>query len=52
MTFQAFRFIQTSNNYIEGDGFIVDNFQISGYPTGSMGDFNTDAEVNIFDILG
>ena len=40
------------NNYIEGDGFIVDNFQISGYPTGSMGDFNSDAEVNIFDILG
>ena len=52
MDITSFRFILTSNNYIEGDGFIVDNFQISGYPTGSMGDFNSDAEVNIFDILG
>ena len=48
----SFRFIQTSNNYIEGDGFVVDNFQISGYPIGLMGDFNSDTEVNIFDILG
>ena len=32
--------------------FIVDNFQISGYPIGSMGDFNSDARVDIFDILG
>ena len=47
----SFRFIQTSNNYIEGDGF-VDNFKISGYPIGLYGDFNSDAEVNIFDILG
>ena len=48
----SFRFILTSNNYIEGDGFVVDNFQISGYPIGLMGDFNSDTEVNIFDILG
>ena len=48
----SFRFIQTSNNYIEGDGFVVDNFQISGYPVGLIGDFNSDTEVNIFDILG
>jgi len=48
----SLRFIQTSNNYIEGDGFVVDNFQISGYPIGLMGDFNSDTEVNIFDILG
>ena len=48
----SFRFIQTSNNYIEGDGFVVDNFKISGYPLGLYGDFNSDAEVNIFDILG
>ncbi len=48
----SFRFIQTSNNYIEGDGFVVDNFQISGYPVGLIGDFNSDIEVNIFDILG
>ena len=25
----SFRFVQTSNNYVEGDGFVVDNFQIS-----------------------
>ena len=48
----SIRFILTSNNYIEGDGFVVDNFQISGYPIGLMGDFNSDTEVNIFDILG
>ena len=48
----SFRFIQTSNNYIEGDGFVVDNFQLSGYPIGLIGDFNSDTEVNIFDILG
>ena len=52
MDITSFRFILTSNNYIEGDGFIVDNFQISGYPVGSMGDFNSDARVDIFDILG
>ena len=52
MDITSFRFILTSNNYIEGDGFIVDNFQISGYPIGSMGDFNSDARVDIFDILG
>ena len=47
-----FRFIQTSDNYVEGSGFSLDNFQILGYPSGSMGDFNLDEEVDIFDILG
>ena len=48
----GFRFIQTSDNFVEGDGFSLDNFQILGYPTGLIGDFNSDAGVDIFDILG
>ena len=52
LTVSGFRFIQTSDNYVEGNGFIVDNFQILGYPTGLVGDFNSDADVDIFDILG
>ena len=48
----GFRFIQTSDNFVEGDGFSLDNFQILGYPTGLMGDFNSDSVVDIFDILG
>ncbi len=47
----GFRFIQTSDNFVEGDGFSLDNFQVLGYPTGSMGDFNSDSVVDIFDIL-
>ncbi len=34
------------------DGFSLDNFQILGYPSGLMGDFNSDSGVDIFDILG
>jgi len=48
----GFRFIQTSDNFVEGDGFSLDNFQILGYPSGLMGDFNSDSGVDIFDILG
>ena len=49
---EGFRFIQTSDNFVEGDGFSIDNFQILGYPSGMMGDFNSDAAVDIYDILG
>jgi len=49
---EGFRFIQTSDNFVEGDGFSLDNFQILGYPSGLMGDFNSDSGVDIFDILG
>ncbi len=52
LTVSGFRFIQTSDNYVEGNGFVIDNFQILGYPTGLVGDFNSDADVDIFDILG
>ena len=48
----GFRFIQTSDNFVEGDGFTVDDFTISGFPNGMMGDFNLDSEINIFDLLG
>jgi len=48
----SFRFIQTSDNYVEGDGFIIDNFTISGFPGGLLGDFNSDFEIDLFDILG
>ena len=49
---EGFRFIQTSDNFVEGDGFSIDNFQILGYPSGMIGDFNSDAVIDIYDILG
>ena len=48
----AFRFIQDSDQYVEGDGFVFDNFSINGYLLGSSGDFTSDGIVNIFDIIG
>ena len=48
----GFRFIQTSDNFVEGDGFTIDDFSISGFPTGLMGDYNLDASVDIYDLLG
>ena len=51
-TITGFRFIQTSDNFTEGDGFIVDDFSISGFPAGMMGDYNLDASVDIYDLLG
>lgn len=47
----SFRFIQTSDNFVEGDGFTFDDFSILGFPLGLMGDFNMDMSVNIFDLL-
>ena len=48
----GFRFIQTSDNFVEGDGFTIDDFSISGFPNGMMGDYNLDASVDIYDLLG
>jgi len=48
----GFRFIQTSDNYVEGDGFTVDDFTILGFPYGLVGDFDSDNYVGILDILG
>ena len=48
----GFRFIQTSDNFVEGDGFVFDNFSLMGFPTGTMGDFNLDTSLDIFDLLG
>ena len=51
VNFEKFRFIQTSDQYVEGGGFLVDDFQIKGYPQGQIGDFNLDTEVDIYDLL-
>ena len=51
VNFEKFRFIQTSDEYVEGGGFLVDDFQITGYPQGQIGDFNLDNEVDIYDLL-
>ena len=48
----GFRFIQTSDNFVEGDGFTVDDFSILGFPSGLMGDYNADSLVDIYDLLG
>lgn len=49
--FERFRFIQTSDQFVEGDGFFIDDFMITGYPQGQLGDFNLDDRVDIFDLL-
>ena len=48
----GFRFIQTSDDYEEGDGFMFDDFSILGFPSGIVGDYNMDSFVDINDILG
>ena len=48
----GFRFVQSSDNFVEGDGFTIDDFSISGFPAGIMGDYNLDASVDIYDLLG
>jgi len=48
----GFRFIQTSDNAVEGDGFIVDDFSIFGMPAFQIGDYNLDNSVDILDVLG
>ena len=48
----GFRFVQSSDNFVEGDGFTIDDFSISGFPNGMMGDFNLDASVDIYDLVG
>ena len=47
----AFRFIQTSDNYQEGDGFSIDDFTILGYTQSLQGDFIPDGTVDIIDVL-
>lgn len=48
----GFRFIQTSDYYVEEDGFTFDDFSVSGFPISLQGDFNLDGRVNIYDVLG
>ena len=48
----GFRFMQTSDNYVEGDGFTIDNFRILGISSYKFGDFNADNSVDILDVFG
>ena len=48
----SFRFVQDSDQFVEGDGFVFDNFSINGFSLGLSGDFTSDGVVNIFDIIG
>ena len=48
----GFRFIQTSDNAVEKDGLIVDDFSILGMPAFQIGDYNLDHIVDIMDVLG
>ena len=48
----AFRFIQNSDQFIEGDGFVIDEFSINGYSIGMAGDYFPDGNINIYDIIG
>ena len=47
----AFRFIQTSDNYQEGDGFSIDDFTILGYTQSLQGDLIPDGTIDIIDVL-
>ena len=47
----SFRFMQTSDNFINGDGFSVDNFTITGYPSKIQGDINSDSILGIMDVI-
>ena len=46
-----FRFILDSDQFVQSDGFVFDNFSINGFPLGLSGDFTSDGIVNIFDII-
>ena len=47
----GFRFILTSDNFVEEDGFTFDDFTIMGFQFGPLGDFNEDAVTDVFDII-
>ncbi|MED5427272.1 MAG: M14 family zinc carboxypeptidase [Candidatus Neomarinimicrobiota bacterium] len=47
----SFRFIQTSDNYNNGDGFSVDDFTITAYPSMLQGDLNSDNILGIMDVI-
>ena len=47
----SFRFIQTSDNYNNGDGFSVDDFTITAYPSMLQGDLNSDSLLGIMDVI-
>ncbi len=45
------RFIFTSDSYVQGDGFVVDDITIQGYPLYQAGDTNMDLKWDVFDAL-
>ena len=48
----SFRFIQSSDELNEGDGFTFDNFKLMGFMQGAPGDFFPDGIVDVSDLLG
>tara|TARA_Y100001970_G_scaffold290743_1_gene425562 strand:- start:866 stop:3127 length:2262 start_codon:yes stop_codon:yes gene_type:complete len=46
-----FRFMFTSDNYENADGFFIDDFTISGYSNIVSGDINMDFFIDIFDLI-
>ncbi len=46
-----FRFILTSDGYLNEDGFYFDDFRILGYPNFLPGDMDGDEQQTIFDVL-
>ena len=48
----GFRFVQNSDDYVEGGGFTLDEFSLLGISAIVMGDYNMDSFVDIFDLLG
>jgi len=47
----SFRFILTSDNYVEEDGFYFDNFSISGFSSETVGNLVPDLSIDIYDLL-
>ena len=47
----SFRFILTSDNYVEEDGFYFDNFTISGFSSETIGNLVPDLSIDIYDLL-
>jgi len=47
----SFRFIQTSDEYENSDGFSIDNLTITGYPSVLQGDLNGDGILGIMDLI-
>lgn len=47
----SFRFVLTSDNYVEEDGFYFDNFTVHGYSSQIPGNIYPDQSIDIYDLL-